>query len=103
MKNIKSDKPVAIGIAVYDKEICETELEWIYVDSTYHGKGIGRMIVHELVRRSQDVSRTIRVRGVADEFYIKCGFIKKTDEWFWVKKKAQILAGGIRLYRIPYC
>ncbi|MCD4752961.1 MAG: GNAT family N-acetyltransferase [Anaerolineaceae bacterium] len=87
VKEKETGKPVGIGISIYDKDIRETELEWIYVQSDHHGKGVGRILIQETVHRAKDKSDIIRVGGVADDFYIKCGFETKTDQWLWVKRK----------------
>lgn len=87
VKEKETGKPVGIGISIYDKDIRETELEWIYVQSDHHGKGVGRILIKETVHRAKDKSDIIRVGGVADDFYIKCGFETKTDQWLWVKRK----------------
>lgn len=83
----QSKTPVAAGICIYDSKIKETEIEWLYVHKEYHGLGIGRMLINEIIRKAKDKSNLIRVGGVADEFYIKCGFGLKTDEWMWIKRK----------------
>lgn len=83
----KTAKPVSIGICVYDDIIGETELEWIFVHRDHHGRGVGTMLVQEIIRRSAKKSKIIRVGGIADNFYMKCGFTIKTDPWLWVKRK----------------
>ena len=87
VKEKETKKPVSIGISIYDKDIHEAELEWIYVQPDHHGKGVGRMLIQEIVRRAKDKSDIIRVGGIADDFYVKCGFKIKTDPWLWVKRK----------------
>ncbi len=83
----KTNKAVGVGICVYDEKIFETELEWIYVLRDYQGYGVGRYLLSEIVKRARSKSDIIRVGGVADGFYEKCGFTIKTDEWLWIKKK----------------
>ena len=87
VKETKTNIPVSIGICIHDNRIKETELDWIYVHKDHQRKKVGRMLISEIIRRSIPKSKIIRVGGVADEFYIKCGFNIKTEPWLWIPKK----------------
>lgn len=68
------------GIADFDKEISEGILEWIQVLPAYRRKGIGRLIVNELLKRMVGVASFATVSGKVnnptspDMLYRKCGF-----------------------------
>lgn len=87
VREARTHKPVSIGICIYDRKIKETELEWIYVHRDHQRRKVGRMLIDEIIRRSIDKSKVIRVGGIADDFYIKCGFSIKTEPWLWIPKK----------------
>ena len=85
----------AISISAYDAEVRQTDLDWIYVASNYQGKGCGRFLIEETVRRCKDKSQSICVGG-AVEFYRKCGFVDY-ESWVWAPKEGyQFKAGGIQ-------
>lgn len=86
VRNKTSGEAVSIGISVYDNVIKETDLEWIFVKKEHQGKRVGRMLIAETVRRAIGKSDIIRVGGIADDFYYKCGFQISTDQGFWLKK-----------------
>ena len=74
-----------------DKRPSEVSLEWIQILPGYHGEGLGKALVFELLARSKDRVEFATVAGEYDsaenlkKFYEKCGFIGK-DIW-WVLKK----------------
>lgn len=76
VRDIETQKLACIGISTYHKEMKETDLDWIYVLPEYQGKGAGRFLIDEIIRRSAPRSNVIRVSGV-DAFYKKCGFYEK--------------------------
>jgi len=84
-----TEEYLGLGIAEYDKEIKEGSLEWIQVLPEYQGKGVGKAIVNELLRRMQKADFIIVSGSVDDIFaeklYRSCGF-KGDDIWYVVKK-----------------
>ena len=85
----------AISISAYDTEVKQTDLDWIYVGSEYQGKGCGRFLIEETIRRCKDKSENICVGGTV-EFYRKCGFVDY-ELWVWAPKDGyQFKAVGIQ-------
>jgi len=86
---------VALSISAFDKSVRQTDLDWIYVRSDYQGKGVGRELILETIRRCKDKSDDICVGGTV-EFYRKCGFYNY-ELWTWaVKDGYQFSASGIQ-------
>lgn len=87
----KNNKPAGLGIAEIDKNVSEGSLEWIQALPEYRGKGLGEIIVKELLNRLRDKVNFITVSGEIDnnsnpeKLYRKCGFIGN-DIW-WVLRK----------------
>jgi GNAT superfamily N-acetyltransferase len=75
----------AISISAYNAEIRQTDLDWIFVSPEYQGKGCGRFLVNETIRRCRDKSDSICVGGT-EEFYRRCGFID-FEQWVWAAKE----------------
>ena len=70
---------VGLGIAEIDEAVLEASLEWIQVLPEYSGYGIGKALVHELLRRVDDDVEFTTVSGEFREdgpmkFYENCGF-----------------------------
>ncbi len=84
IEDTHTHNPVAVGVCTYHKQAKETDLDWIYVLPEYHGKGAGRFLIEEIIRRSIHRSAVIRVGGL-EEFYLRCGFYCK-KQWAWVVK-----------------
>jgi hypothetical protein len=88
----ETQKPIGCGIADYDKAIGELILEWIQVLPEHREKGIGSIIVNNLLLREQKVARFATVSGKVGSFsnperlYRKCGFIGQ-DYWHILHKK----------------
>jgi GNAT superfamily N-acetyltransferase len=86
VKDKKTEENVALGIAEYDDIICEGALEWIQVLPNMQGKGLGSMIVNELLIRLKKnayfvtVSGKIEDKDKAEKLYRKCGF-EGNDIW----------------------
>lgn len=85
-KEISTENAVGCGIADYDAEANEMILEWIQVLPEYRGKGIGQMIVNELLNRGKRMANFATVSGKTDnptnpeKLYRRCGF-KGDDVW----------------------
>jgi GNAT superfamily N-acetyltransferase len=78
---------VGLAISTYQPDIRECYLDWIQVLPAYHGRGLGQLLVHETIQRAKGKSEIIRVTGVADDFYRKCGFYG-TERW-WIASRSQ--------------
>ncbi|HBK86052.1 MAG TPA: hypothetical protein DDZ53_08510 [Firmicutes bacterium] len=76
-----SGQPVGVGISAYYVPIQEADLDWFFVDPAHQGKGIGRMLIAATVARCLPKAKIIRLGGIADDFYQKCGF-RRGDRWF---------------------
>jgi len=87
----KTGQPAALGIAEYDATIPEGSLEWIQVLPEYQGKGLGKVLVLELLNRLQGRVTFTTVSGEIDNqtnperLYRGCGFLGE-DVW-WVLRK----------------
>ncbi len=82
----ESNEDVGLGISTYQGTIKETYLDWIQVLPSYQRKGIGKMLVGETIKRAIDKSNIIRITGMVDGFYEKCGF-RRTDSWYLITKQ----------------
>lgn len=75
-----SEKKAALGIAEIDLDLKEGALEWIQVDPGYRGKGLGKVLVHELLHRLSQQATFTTVSGEVDNkteperLYRACGF-----------------------------
>lgn len=80
-----SKEAVGLGISTYQACIRECYLDWIQVLPEYQGRGLGRLLVSETIRRAIGKSDIIRVTGMVDDFYRKCGFAG-TESWCIITK-----------------
>lgn len=95
IKDTVTQDYAAISISAYDAEVKETDLDWIYVAPEYQGKGCGRFLIKETIRRCKNKSNNICVGGTV-EFYRKCGFVN-SELWVWAPKEGyQFKAAGIQ-------
>ena len=82
---------VGCGIADFDIELCEGILEWIQVLPDKRGRGIGQLIVCELLERMKGkadfatVSGKVNNKTAPEKLYRKCGFTGN-DVWHVLKK-----------------
>ncbi len=83
----KTNNLVGVGISTYFSSVMETDLDWFYVRRSYQGRGIGTMLVQETISRCRRKSHIIRVAGIAEDFYIKCGFARR-DKWYYLTQKS---------------
>ena len=78
--NESTGEIVASGIAEVDRDIREGVLEWIQVSPAYRRRGLGRIIVHELLFRMNDRADFVTVSGKSNDpsdpraLYERCGF-----------------------------
>jgi GNAT superfamily N-acetyltransferase len=92
----KTDSPVGLGIAELDVNFREASLEWVQILPAYRGKGLGKSVVVELLRR---VAFRADFTTIASEmefseretpgvFYRKCGFSGE-DVWWLLGRSEQ--------------
>jgi len=87
----KDSDIVGCGIADFDRELREGILEWIQVLPDKRGRGIGRVIVCELLKRMKGkadfatVSGKVNNKTAPEKLYRKCGFTGN-DVWHVLKK-----------------
>ena len=80
-----------LGIAERDKNVPEASLEWIQVLPENHGRGLGTMLVAELLHFSAGKVDFTTVSGEWDHpdqperLYRKCGFCGSDVWWFLAK------------------
>lgn len=92
VKDRKTGKIVATGVAELDREIGEGILEWIQVSRGHRGKDLGRYIVSELLWRMKDQAAFATVSGQCNNssnpegLYRRCGF-SGDDVWYILRKK----------------
>lgn len=92
IKNTSNNKYIGCGIADFDSETKELILEWIQVLPEYRKKGIGQIIVNELLCRGKDIANFATVSGKIDNIskperlYRKCGFTG-SDIWHILIKR----------------
>lgn len=83
--------PVALGIGEYDRSMLEGSLEWIQVLPEYRGRGLGKVLVLELLNRLNGRVEFTTVSGEVgsetnpERLYRSCGF-SGNDIW-WVLRK----------------
>lgn len=83
---------IACGIADLDREAGELILEWIQVLPTYRRKGVGRLLVEELLRRGKTLAQFATVSGKTENaskpelLYRACGF-RGDDVWHILRRK----------------
>ncbi|MDO5097008.1 MAG: GNAT family N-acetyltransferase [Peptostreptococcaceae bacterium] len=79
----ENDAIAATGIAEFDNDVEEGYLDWIQVSEGYRGRGLGKIIVYELLRRLKKKAGFVTVSGRADnktkpeKLYESCGFGSK--------------------------
>lgn len=84
VRDKESHELVAISISAYEKDVRQTDLDWIFVRPSAQGKGAGRFLIEETIRRCAGKSDDICVGGTV-AFYRKCGFYEY-ELWTWAQK-----------------
>jgi len=87
IKQKNNNEKVALAISTYQASIKETYLDWIQVLPTHLKLGLGKALVLETINRTFDKSNIIRVTGIADDFYKKCGFTNQ-EKWYLIQKES---------------
>ena len=80
------DELLGVGISTFNTDVAEVDLDWFYVHPTAQQRGIGTRLVRETIDRCFDRAQIIRVAGVADRFYERCGFTPCAT-WYYVARK----------------
>ncbi|HSH34800.1 GNAT family N-acetyltransferase [Schnuerera sp.] len=70
--------PIAFGIAEFDSLVKEGILEWIQVLPEYRGKGFGKFLVAELLRRMKGKAKFATVSGDCNNISNPIGLYRKT-------------------------
>ena len=92
IRNDRSGKIAATGIAEFDAEVGEGILEWVQVSPAYRGFGLGTYVVTELLHRIAGKAKFVTVSGKVnnpqkpESLYRKCGF-QGNDVWHILRKK----------------
>lgn len=92
LREDKTGRIVATGIAELDKEMGEGILEWIQVSEDHRGCGLGSFIVRELLWRMREKARFATVSGQCNNpsnpeiLYQNCGFTGR-DVWHIMRKR----------------
>lgn len=87
----RTDALMGCAMADFDRETGELSVEWVQVLPQYRGRGIGRNMVSELLRRGRAFASFATVSGRTDSetkpeaVYRKCGFTGK-DKWYIMRK-----------------
>lgn len=71
----------AVSISAYSPAVRETDLDWIFVRPDRQGRGAGRFLLGETIKRCAAKSDLVRVGGT-EEFYRRCGF-RNDALWVW--------------------
>ena len=83
--------PAGLGIAEMDAAVSEASLEWIQVLPSYRGRGLGKAIIAELLRRVAGRVDFATVSGRVDnathpeQVYRQCGFSGSDVWWLLVR------------------
>ena len=83
IKDKRTEKTAATGIAEFDARIGEGILEWIQVSPKYRRMGLGAFVVNELLYRMKGKADFVTVSGRVNNkenpltLYERCGFSEK--------------------------
>lgn len=83
-----SDQPAGIAIADLDPQLREASLLWLQIFPAYQGRGLGRYLTQDILRRIggralfTTVSGTVENRDNPGAFFQRCGFTGSDVWWF---------------------
>ena len=100
MQDKKTKKLMGFAISSYQESVKETDLDYIHIIPEYQGKGAGRLMMAEIIKRSLDRSDSIRVGGTV-EFYRKCGFRDFIHRAWAQKPGYSLVAPSIQANLLP--
>ena len=86
-----TQQPAGLALAELDTQIHEASIEWIQVLPDYQRRGVGRALVHELLRRIGERALFTTVAGVVEDrdnpgaFFRRCGFTG-ADVWWLLSR-----------------
>jgi GNAT superfamily N-acetyltransferase len=86
-----SDQPAGIAIADLDAQLHEASLLWVQIFAPYQGRGLGRFMIHDLLRRIGGRALFTTVSGVVEDrdnpgaFFQRCGF-SGSDVWWFLSR-----------------
>ncbi|MBP5684176.1 MAG: GNAT family N-acetyltransferase [Bacilli bacterium] len=80
IKDVNNNKIIGTIIASFDKDIKEAYIEWLQISKEYRNKGLGFVLVNELLRRLTNKALFVTVSGDVNNpyhpvsLYQRCGF-----------------------------
>jgi GNAT superfamily N-acetyltransferase len=86
-----SDQPAGIAIADFDPELREAAVLWVQVFAPYQGRGLGRYLTQDLLRRIGGRALFTTISGVVEDrdnpgaFFRRCGF-RGSDVWWFLSR-----------------
>ncbi|MBG0786830.1 MAG: GNAT family N-acetyltransferase [Anaerolineaceae bacterium] len=89
--DVETGRRAGLGIAEMDTELGEASIEWVQVHPDEQGKGLGKAVVAEILRRVADQAAFTTVSGREDNLthperlYRRCGFTG-SDVWWLLAK-----------------
>lgn len=86
-------QPIGLAVAEIDPQIREAVLLWVHVTPEYRGRGLGRGLVHEMLRRVGQRADFVTVAGPVEDrdnpgaFFRRCGFGGQ-DVWWLLSRES---------------
>jgi ribosomal protein S18 acetylase RimI-like enzyme len=83
-----AQQPVGLGLAELDTHFQEASIEWVQVLPAHQRHGLGRALVHEVLRRISERAQFTTVTGPVEDrdnpgaFFRRCGFTG--DDVWWL-------------------
>lgn len=87
----RNEQPVGLGVALLDSDLGEAVIEQVQIVEAYRGRGLGRALVQELLRRIGTRASFTTVSGIVEDrdnpgaFFRHCGFAGD-DVWWWLRR-----------------
>lgn len=84
IKDVSNNKIIGTIIAPFDKDIKEAYIEWLQISKEYRNKGLGFVLVNELLKRVKGKALFVTVSGDVNNpyhplsLYQRCGFGETT-------------------------